>query len=128
MYCMKKLVDSQSTLSVPVQDFTSSLLLLVLLSLLRAHMGTVGVILPSKAEVLWFTSQHIQALHHRGSHNIDLEVALCVTMVLGLRSALRQCLSVDVLLLKWWRVGPLKRERKNTKEVTGNDPIYSRAY
>lgn len=99
MYPMKKLVDCQSTLSIPVQDFTISLLL-VLLSLLRTHMGTVGVIPPSKAEVLWFTSQHIQALHHRESHNIDLEVALCVTMVLELRSALRQCLSVDVLLLK----------------------------
>lgn len=63
-------------------------------------MGTVGVSLPSKAEVLWFTSLHIPALHHRGSHNIDLEDALCVITVLGPHSTLHQCLFVDVLLLK----------------------------
>ncbi len=65
--------------------------------------------------LVWFTSQHIQVLHHKGPHSIDLGVALCVIMELGPQSALHQCPSADVVPLKWWRVGPLKGERKNTR-------------
>lgn len=53
-----------------------------------------------KIHILCSTSQHIQALHHRGYHSIDPEVALCVTVVLGLHLALCRCLSVGVAPIK----------------------------
>lgn len=89
----KKLVDCQNTLDTAVAQ-----LCLVQLSL--------------EIHVLCFTSQHTQARHHRGYHNIDPEVALCVTAVIGLHLAPCQRLSVGVVRLKWWRAEPLKKERK----------------
>lgn len=71
----------------------------------------------NKVEVLCLTSQHIQALHHRESHSIDPEVALCAIVVLGLCSALCRCLSADVLWLKLWIVGQLKKNRKQERRL-----------
>lgn len=78
----------------------------IVLSLLQLVWLTLQI------HVLCLTSQHIQALHHRGYHNIDPEVALCATAVLGLHLALCQRLSVGVVPLNRWRAEPLKRERK----------------